>query len=91
MVSNGPMNDQRKRQALADADIDVLDAAVAVGDEAERLLEQRTLHAVHDEAVELALHHDRRLADAAEDIARRALMVSGEVQGAGTSSTAGIR
>ena len=65
--------------------------AVAVGDQAERLLEQRTLHPVHDEAVELAPHHDRRLADAAHDRLGARAMVSGAVQGAGTSSTAGIR
>ena len=29
-----------QRQALADADVDVLDAGVAVGDEPERLLQQ---------------------------------------------------
>ena len=51
-----------QRQAVADADIDILDRGIAVGDQAERLLEQRALQAVHDEAVELALHHDRRLA-----------------------------
>ena len=61
--------------------------AVAVGDEAEGLLQQGALHPVHDEAVELPLHHDRRLADAAHDARRRAPSISGAVQGAGTSST----
>ena len=41
--------------------------AIAVGDEAEGLLEQRALHPVHDEAVDLALHHDRRVACSAQE------------------------
>ena len=80
-----------QRQAFADADIDILDRGVAVGDEAEGLLEQRALHAVHDEAVELALHHDRRLAGRDEEVRGSRSTTSGDVQGDGTTSAAGMR
>ena len=66
-----PHEGPAQRKAFADADIDVLDAGIAVGDEPEGFLQQRALHPVHDEAVELALHHDRRLAGG--DAGRRAL------------------
>ena len=56
-----------QRQAFADADVDILDRGVAVGDQAEGLFQQRALQAVHDEAVELALHDDRRLAGRDEE------------------------
>ncbi len=56
-----------QRQPLADADIDVLDARIAVGDQAERLLQQRALKPVHHEAVDLALHHDGRVAGRAQE------------------------
>jgi hypothetical protein len=38
-------------------------AGKAVGDEPKRFFQKRALEAVHDEAVEFALHHQRRLAD----------------------------
>ena len=50
--------DERPAQpdALLQADIDLFGRGVAVGDQAEGLLQQRALQAVHDEAVELAPH-----------------------------------
>ena len=57
-------------QAVADADIDVLDCRIAIGDQPEGLLEKRALHAVHDEAVELALHDQRRMAGRDQERAR---------------------
>ncbi len=59
-----------QRQPVADADIDILDTGVAVGDKPESLLQQGALQAVHDEAVELALHHQRRMAGIDEEGAR---------------------
>src|SRR5579884_672750 len=65
-------------EALSDPDIDVLRRRIAVGDEAEGFFEQGALQTIHDEAVELALHHDRRLAGfdeegagALDDVGRR--------------------
>src|SRR6185436_9666563 len=45
-----PHEGPAQRQPLANADVDVLDAGIAVGDQAESLVEERPLHAVHDEA-----------------------------------------
>ena len=86
-----PHEGPAQRKPFPDADVDILDRGVAVGDEAEGLFEKRPLHAVHDEAVELALHHDRRLAGGDEEIARRCSRPRATVQGAGTISAAGMR
>ena len=85
------MKDQRSAKPVADADVDILDAGVALGHEAERLLEQRALQTVHDKAVDLALHHDRRMAGERAEALRRARPSLASVHGAGTTSAAGMR
>src|SRR5262249_40701697 len=51
-----------QRQPLAQRDIHVLAGSIAVGHQAERLLQQRALKPVDNEALDLALHDNRRLA-----------------------------
>src|SRR3546814_544738 len=50
-------------ESVAEAGIDILRRGIAVGDQPEGFLQERALHPVHHEAVELALHDDRPLAD----------------------------
>ena len=64
---------------------------IAVGHQPERLLKQGALHAVHDEAVELLLHHQRCMAGRHEELARALHRLGCRSTGAGTTSAAGIR
>src|SRR6185437_5643500 len=59
-------------EPIADPDVDVLNAGYSLLDEAEGFLQERALQPVHDEAVDLALHHDRGVACVAQEL-RRAL------------------
>ena len=59
-------------QSVADRVVEILRTDVAFLHEAERLGQQRDLQPVQDEAVDLALHVDRHLADAFEHRARAA-------------------
>ena len=67
MVSNGPMKDQRRR-GLRGAGVHVLNG-IPVRDEAECFLEQRALHAIHDEAVQFPLHDERSMAGRDQEFA----------------------
>ena len=67
-----PHEGPAQREPIANADINVLDPRIALLDEPERLFQQRALQPVHDEAVDLALHDDRRVTGGAQE-ARRAL------------------
>ena len=59
-----------QRQTVADAGVHVLDAGVAIGHQPERLVQQRALQPVDDEAVDLAPHHDGLLAGLGQQAAR---------------------
>src|SRR3546814_16605939 len=50
-------------ESVAEAGIDILRRGIAVGDQPEGFLQERALHPVHPEDVELALHDNRPLAD----------------------------
>ena len=91
MVSNGPMNDQRRPRPSFDGVVEVLGRDVALADQPKRLGQQRALQPVQDEAVDLAVDVDRHLADLAIDRRARASIASGEVHGAPQSSTSGTR
>src|SRR5450432_125909 len=52
---------------VPNADIDVLRRYDAFGDEPERLFKKRSLHTVHDKAVDLALHDYWRMAGRAQE------------------------
>src|SRR5262245_24170889 len=45
-------------EPIADPDVDVLDPGDALLDETEGLLQERALQPIHDESIDLALHHD---------------------------------
>jgi len=55
-----------QRKAIAESDVDILDARVDFGHKAKHLREQRPLQTVHDEPVDLAFHHDWRMAGRAQ-------------------------
>src|SRR6185312_11581052 len=57
-------------EPIANPDVDVLDPGDSLLDEAEGLLQQRALQAIHDETVDLTLHHDRRVAGGAQELRR---------------------
>ena len=63
MVSNGPMNDQRRPMPSRIATSTSSAAATPCLTIAQRGADQRGLHAVGDEARDLAVEPDRRLAD----------------------------
>ncbi len=50
-----------QREALTNPDINVLNPRISLLDEPEGLFKQRTLQPVHDKAVELSFHDDRRM------------------------------
>src|SRR5580698_10870610 len=79
-----------QRESLTNAHIDVLHPRISLLDKAEGLLQERALQPVHDEAVELALHDDRRMAGRAQEICG-ALDKCWVRPGAGTISAAGMR
>src|SRR5580693_3677717 len=60
--------DERSAQgkAIAESDVDILDARVTFGHKAKRPFEQRLLQTVHDEPVDFAFHHDWRMARRAQ-------------------------
>ena len=91
MVSNGPMNAQRRPRPSLIVWSRSCGETVAFADQPERLGQQRALQPVEDEAVDLALHDDRHLADALDRPPRARAITSGQVHGAPHSSTTGTR
>jgi hypothetical protein len=83
MVSNGPMNDQRSARPSR------IPRSTSSA-EPEGLLEERALQPVHDETIQLAPHHQRRMACIAQE-GTGALDDFRRCPGAGTISAAGTR
>src|ERR1700761_9073968 len=55
-------------EAIANADIDILDAGIAVRHQAKGFLQEGALQPVHHESVKLAPHDDGRLAELAHEL-----------------------